>query len=176
MPCFLTKGGGFETSAELPGEKVLASALPLGDLTQCCIRSERDKFSKDGKMDTDKGWGSSQLFLAAKKTGVYSKLITEASFVVVGEQQAPPRNALSFSSWMSVLARPVRRSACGFLLVLAEPRRVTRSKPSHGRPLWGAGCPVPRGRENTPQRVAARPQETLYLQTFLQDPRFFIYG
>lgn len=123
-------------------------------------------------MDTDKGWGSSQLFLAAKKTGIYSKLITEASFVVVGEQQAPPRNALSFSSWMSVLARPVRRSACGFLLVLAEPRRVMRSKPSHGRPAWGAGCPVPCGRENTPQRVAAKPQETLYLQTFLQDPRF----
>lgn len=51
----------------------------------------------------------SQLFLAAKKTGVYSKLITKASFIVVGEQQAPPRGALSFSSlgclsWLALSA------------------------------------------------------------------------
>lgn len=65
-----------------------------------------------------KGWGSSQVFLIAKTPGVYYKIITEASFVAVEDQQALPRDDLSISSWMSVLAE----GACGFQVVLVEPR------------------------------------------------------
>lgn len=54
--------------------------------------------------DADEGWDSSQLFSTARKTGVYSKLITEHSFIAVGEYQAPLRSALFLSCWLSVLA------------------------------------------------------------------------
>lgn len=106
------------------------SALHLSDITQCCTWNEHNSLSNDWMTDADEGWDSSQLFSTAKKTGVYSKLITEPSFIAVGEYQAPLRSALFFSCWLSVLAPLWHLSlltltvedVCCFLLVPVEPR------------------------------------------------------
>lgn len=74
-------------------------ASHLSGLTLCYTRSKHDSFSKGWMTDADESWDLSWLFSAAKRTGVYSKLITEASLIVVGEQQAPLRGTLLFLSW-----------------------------------------------------------------------------
>lgn len=107
------------------------SALHLSDITQCHTWSKLNSFSKDWMTDADEGWDSSQLFSTARKTGVYSKLITEPSFIAVGEYQAPLRSALFLSCWLSVLAHLRHLSlltstvedVCCFLLE-PEPRWV----------------------------------------------------
>jgi len=75
---------------------------------------------------------------------------------------------LGYLSWLTLSAK----NACGFLLVLVEPRWVIQSKLLHWRPTRGAMCLVSSGQENTPQCTAAQPQETSYLQTFVRDPYF----
>lgn len=94
--------------------------------------------------------GSSQLFLTAKKTGVYSKLINESSFVVVGEQWAHSDGALSFLVWISVLPCLVCQRCLWLSAGAGRAQWVMQSKLLHGWLMWGAVCPAPCGRENTP--------------------------
>lgn len=124
--------------------------------------------------DKSKGWGSSQVFLIIKTPGIYYNIITEASSGAGEDQQALQRDALSFSSWMSVLACPVHQG-CLWL-----PAGAGGAQAGHVEWIlfWMQPIvlPVPSGSEDTPQCTSAKPQGTLQPHTFLQEPYFFIHA